>query len=472
MTIGGAADDDRENRVIQAYRYALEPTAAQEQELRSHCGAQRFAYNWGLARIRTNLETRAAEASSGLIVDQRTPAVEWSAYGLRKAWNQAKDEVAPWWTENSKEAYGSGLANAATALKNWSDSRGGKRAGRRVGFPRFKSRRAAWSCRFTTGSLGLVDADRRHVKLPRIGVVRTGESTRKLARHLDRGSARIRSVTVSLRGGRWFAAFSVEVVRTDRGLTQPFAVVGVDLGVKSLAVLSTGRVVPNPKHLVSVQAKLRRLQRRSARRRGPCSRSRSAPSNRWQKNQVKIARLHAKVANARRDGLHKLTAELVNSYRTVVVEDLNVTGLLANRRLAGRIADAGWGELRRQLDYKSRWRGAALHVADRWFPSSKRCSACGVVKAKLRLHDRTFRCDECGFVLDRDLNAARNLAALVEVEWSAASCAGTVKMPAGNPRKTSSGAMGIATGRSQAHLGLGQRRGCESTTQELALPSS
>ncbi|MFE4459091.1 helix-turn-helix domain-containing protein [Nocardia tengchongensis] len=239
MTIGGAADGDRENRVIQAYRYALEPTAAQEQELRSHCGAQRFAYNWGLARIRTNLETRAAEASSGPTVDQRAPAVEWSAYGLRKAWNQAKDEVAPWWTENSKEAYGSGLANAATALKNWSDSRGGKRAGRRVGFPRFKTRRAAWSCRFTTGSLGLVEADRRHLKLPRIGVVRTGESTRKLARHLDRGSARIRSVTVSLRGGRWFAAFSVEVVRADRDLAQPFAVVGVDLGVKSLAVLST-----------------------------------------------------------------------------------------------------------------------------------------------------------------------------------------------------------------------------------------
>ncbi|MFE2957542.1 RNA-guided endonuclease InsQ/TnpB family protein [Nocardia tengchongensis] len=182
---------------------------------------------------------------------------------------------------------------------------------------------------------------------------------------------------------------------------------------------------------------------------------------------MKLARLHAKVANARRDGLHKLTTELVNSYRTVVVEDLNVTGLLANRHLAGRIADAGWGELRRQLDYKSCWRGAALHVADRWFPSSKRCSACGVVKAKLRLHDRIFSCDECGFVLDRDLNAARNLAALVEVETSAASCVGTVKMPAGNPRKTSTGAMGIATGRSRTHTGWGQRHGCESVTQDM-----
>ncbi|WP_369634569.1 IS607 family element RNA-guided endonuclease TnpB [Nocardia sp. JMUB6875] len=458
--------------MIQAYRYALEPTAAQEQALRSHCGAQRFAYNWGLSFVRANLETRAAEASFGPTDDQLTPAVEWSAYGLRRAWNQAKAEVAPWWAENSKEAYGSGLANVATALKNWSDSRDGKRAGRRVGFPRFKSRRAVWSCRFTTGSLGLVDADRRHIKLPRIGVVRTGESTRKLARHLDRGSGRIRSATVSLQGGRWFVAFSVEVVRAEPVRVQSGETVGVDLGVKSLAVLSNGRVVPNPEYLVRAQARIRRLQRRAARRRGPDSKTRTMPSNRWRKTQAKLARLHVKVANARRDGLHKLTTELTDSYRTVVVEDLNVAGLLANRRLSGRIADASWGEFRRQLDYKSRWRGATLQVADRWFPSSKRCSACGVVKAKLRLRDRTFSCDECGLVLDRDLNAARNLAALVEIETSTASCAGTEKMPAGNPRKTSSGAMGIATGRSRAPSDPGQRRGCESVAQDLALPIS
>jgi hypothetical protein len=111
--------------------------------------------------------------------------------------------VAPWWGENSKDAYSSGLANLATALTNWSDSTKGKRRGRKLGFPRFKGKRGGWSCRFTTGAFGLVGGDRRHVKLPRIGVVRTHESTRTLARHVDRGTARIRSATVSHRAGRW-----------------------------------------------------------------------------------------------------------------------------------------------------------------------------------------------------------------------------------------------------------------------------
>lgn len=301
--------------------------------MRSHCGGQRYAYNWGLARVKANLEQRQAERSYGLASDELTPSLSWSAYGLRKDWNRVKHEVAPWWGENSKEAYASGLANLARALKNWNDSRNGKSKGRKVGFGRFKGKRAVLSCRFTTGSFGLADTDRRHVQLPRIGTVRTHESTRKLARHVERGAARIRSATVSHRQGRWFVSFSVEIERTDPAPTRPGAKVGVDLGVKSLAVLSTGERVPNPKHLEVALRELRRLQRQAARRSGPDKRTNQKPSQRWRKAQARIARLHTAVANARRDGLHKLTTRLVRTYEAIVIEDLNVNVDTARRRL-------------------------------------------------------------------------------------------------------------------------------------------
>jgi putative transposase len=437
--------------VIQAYRFALDPSPVQERMLRSHCGAQRFAYNWGLALVKANLDQRHAEASYGLTADGVTPAVSWSAYSLRKLWNQVKDIVAPWWAENSKEAYSSGVANLATALGNWHKSRTGTRAGRSLGFPLFKGKRAGLSCRFTTGAFGLTDADRRHVRLPRIGTVRTHESTRKLARHVEHGRARIRSATVAYRSGRWFCSFSVEITRTDPPPARPDSVVGVDLGVTSLAVLSTGEVIANPRHLEIAQRQLRRLQRQAARRTGPDKRTRRTPSNRWRKTRARIARLHAGIANARRDGLHKLTTRLARTHGAIVIEDLHVAGMLANRRLARRIAGVGMAELRRQLEYKTTWRGGRLIVADRWFPSSKTCSDCGAVTAKLRLSERTFHCDRCGLVLDRDLNAARNLAALAAEAMggaSAASCVGTVNTPAGNPRKTTAMvATGTATGR-------------------------
>jgi len=435
---------------MRAYRFALDPSPDQEIALRSHCGAQRFAYNWGLARIKANHSQRKAEASYGLEGDEITPPLDWSAYSLRKDWNQVKGEVAPWWSENSKEAYSSGLANLAAALGNWRDSRKGKRAG--------------LSCRFTTGGFGLVGTDRRHVKLPRIGIVRTHESTRKLARHIERGTARIRSATVSLRGGRWFVSFTTEISRHDRSPARPESTVGVDLGVKSLAVLSTGEIIPNPAHLQVALRKLRRMQRQAARRIGPDKRAKQMPSARWRKSQSRITKLHAKAANARRDGLHKLTTRLIRTHGTIVLEDLNIVGMMSNRKLARRIADAGMGELRRQVEYKAAWAGARTHLASRWYPSSKTCSGCGAVKAKLRLSERIFRCEQCGYALDRDLNAARNLTALVET--SSPSCGATVNEPAGNPRKPRTvRAAGIATGRPVPD-GTGQRRRRKSPTQD------
>jgi putative transposase len=433
-------------------------------------GDRRFAFNWGLARVKANLAQRKAEFSYGIDGGALTPSLSWTAYGLRRDWNQAKSEVAPWWGENSKEAYSSGLANLAAALTNWHNCVTGKRKGPTSGFPRFKGRRSGVSCRFTTGAFGLIDADRRHVKLPRMGVVRTHESTRKLARHVERGTARIRSATVSLRAGRWLVSFSVEITRDDPPPARADTVVGVDLGVKSLAVLSTGEVVPNPKHLEVAQRELRRLQRQAARRTGPDRRARRAPSTRWRKTQARVAKLHARIASARRDGLHKLTSRLVRTFGTIVIEDLNVSGMLANRRLARRIAGVGMGELRRQIEYKAAWAGVGVHIADRWFPSSKTCSGCGVAKAKLRLSERTFICESCGFTLDRDFNAARNLAALVEA--STPSCGATKNKPDGNPLKTrTTRATGTATGR-PTPPGAGQRPHRKERAQDTFLPVS
>ncbi|MDR7303740.1 IS607 family element RNA-guided endonuclease TnpB [Haloactinomyces albus] len=433
--------------VIQAYRFVLDPTEVQAAALSSHCGGQRAAFNWGLARVKANLAQREAERSYGVAEDELTPSLNWSFYSLRKDWNAAKHEVAPWWADNSKEAYATGLANLADALNIWNAGKKGQRKGRKAGFPRFKSKhRDTPSCRFSTGAFGLSNSDRRHVKLPRIGVVRTHESTRKLARHIERGTARVRSATVSWRRGRWQVSLSVDIERDEPKPATRGGTVGVDLGVKSLAVLSTGEIIANPKHLDAAQRKLRRLQRQAARRWTPGLKP-DRQSKRWHQTQDRIRRLHTYVANARQDGLHKLSTRLVSEFDTIVGEDLHVAGMLHNRTLSRSIADVGMGELRRQITYKTTWNGRTLVIADRWYPSSKTCSACGVVKAKLRLSERTFHCGECALVLNRDLNAACNLAALageVACSTSSQSCGATENEPDGNPCKTaaSSGAPG------------------------------
>ncbi|MFG1951913.1 IS607 family element RNA-guided endonuclease TnpB [Micromonospora sp. NPDC048830] len=378
----------------------------------AHAGAARVAYNWALARVKAVMDQRAAERTYGVPDDQLTPTVSWSLPALRKAWNAAKADVAPWWTECSKEAFNTGLDALARGLNNWADSRNGRRAGRRVGFPRFKSRRRTTpSVRFTTGAIRIAP-DRRHVVLPRLGRLRLHESARKLARRVEAGAARIMSATVRRDGGRWHVAFTVQIDRTDRRPAQPGSVVGVDVGITHLAVLSTGEWVPNPRHLDRARRVLRRLGRGLSRTAGPDRRAGARPSRRWQRARARLGRAHARVASLRRDGLHKLTTRLAREHGTIVVEDLNVSGMLTNRRLARHIADAGFAELRRQLAYKAGWNGGRLIVADRWFPSSKTCSGCGAVRAKLALAERTYTCAICGLVLDRDLNAARNLAAL------------------------------------------------------------
>jgi putative transposase len=238
--------------VMQAYRFALDPTPRQRRALASHCGAARVAYNWGLELV----TTRLAQQSAGQDVE-----VPWTLPELRREWNRAKDQVAPWWAENSKEAYNSGLDGLAKALKSFSDSKHGRRKGRQMGFPRRrKKRHARVACRFTTGQIKLL-SDRKHVQLPRVGVLKTHESTRKLARRLEQGSARILAATIARTADRWFVSFTCEVQRTTPADNGKTGVVGVDVGVRHLAVLSTGMVAPNPRALKCSLRKLRRLNR-------------------------------------------------------------------------------------------------------------------------------------------------------------------------------------------------------------------
>jgi putative transposase len=248
-----------------------------------------------------------------------------------------------------------------------------------------------------------------------LGTIKTHESTRKLHRRIADGRARVLSATVRAQAGRWFASFTVEVQRAEPTPARPDAAVGVDLGVKTLAVFSDGRSpVDNPKHYDTARRKLARLSRAVSRKQGPDRRTGQKRSNRWRKTNTARNRVHHRVTNLRADAIHKLTTTLAREYGTVVVEDLNVAGMVKNRRLARVISDAGFGQIRRQLAYKTVWNGGTLVVADRWFPSSKTCSGCGVVKAKLRLSERTYTCAACGLVLDRDEKAARNLASLVK----------------------------------------------------------
>jgi putative transposase len=294
-----------------------------------------------------------------------------------------------------------------------------------------KKGRCRDSFRFSTG---VMRGSGTMVTLPRLGTIRTHETTEALARKIVEGKARILSATVSRTAQRWFVSFTVEV---DPNLPdrhpRPGTAVGVDVGLKALvtAVDHRGQVipVPGPRPLRTALRRLRRASRAQ-------SRKQKGSANR-QKSARRLARIHARIANCRGtprsqlrgdpcrlDALHQLTKRLAARYETMVVEDLNVAGMLGNRRgtprsqlrgdprrLARSLADRAFGELRRQLGSKTGWRSGRVIVADRFFPSSKTCSAGGTVKAKRSLDERVFTGEGCGLVIDRDVNAAKNLLA-------------------------------------------------------------
>jgi putative transposase len=390
--------------VCQAYRFALDPTPRQEQMLRSHAGARRFAWNLGLAWCQ---QRYAAER-------------RWySAAELHRMWNAAKkaDPALAWWGENSKCVYQEAFGDLDRALRDYVRSRNGERKGRRLGFPKPKKRgKCKDSFRFSTGVMRCAGAA---VTLPRLGTITTHEPAGKLARRLEAGTARVLSATVSRTAQRWFVSFQVEVRRAvPQQHGRPGSAVGVDLGVTTLltGVDDTGQVitVAGPRALASSLRALRRASHRLSRRvRGSANRRKAA---------ARLARVHARVANVRADALHQATTDLARRYETVVAEDLNVTGMLANRHLARAVADQGFGTARRMLGYKTAWHGGTLLTADRWYPSSKICSGCGMRKPSLTLAERSFRCEACGLVLGRDVNAAINL---LNLATGTASGAGT-----------------------------------------------
>lgn len=403
--------------MIRAYVFSLDPTPTQERALRSHCGASRFVLNHMLGLVKANLDQRAAERSYDVADANLTPALGWSAYTLRKHWNTVKGQVAPWWSDVSKEAFASGCSDLADALANWVASRNGRTRGRSAGFPRFRSRRTTMSCTFTVNPIR-VEADRHHVTLPRLGRLHVHETTARLGRLIALGRARITRATISYRRGRWQVSLLTHVEHAERAHPQPGTAVGVDLGVKDVVVAATPSAmevlrIPVPDRLHDLARRKHQLQRRARHRQGP--RQGVAPSKRWRRAQRLIDRVDWRIAAAREDLLHKVTMNLAQRFETVVVEDLNVAGMMtrggAHKRGLNRgIAQSAMATTRRLLTYKTAWAGGQLLVVDRWYPSSKTCSECGATKAKLLLSERTFACPSCGCVIDRDLNAAVNLA--------------------------------------------------------------
>ena len=355
----------------------------------SHAGAARFAYNAGLAHVK--------EAIGG------GEPPEWSHYSLRRWWNANKDELAVnqatgevWWDQNSKEAYSGALRDLARGFSNWSKSRKGKRKGRRVGFPKFKSKNTTMRFAYSTGFTAPTASDPYGLKLPRIGRVHCMENV-----HERISGARLIRITVSRRAGCWYASLTVEREPTAPATAPKLGAVGVDLGVKNLATLSDSTVIPNPRALGARLKALRKAQKALSRK--------VKGSVRREKAKERVARLHARVADVRADAINKATTMIAGTYSAVCIEDLNVAGMVKNHNLARSVSDAALGEFRRQLEYKTARTGAVLCVVDRWFPSSKTCSNCGVVKAKLSLSERTYHCDSCGLTMDRDLNAAINI---------------------------------------------------------------
>jgi putative transposase len=399
--------------VEQAYRFALAPTPEQERFLDACAGASRFFYNWGLALVETRLRLRRAYGPS--------VAVPWSYKELCSEFAKVKDEVAPWRCEVVVGSQQAGLEALGAGLRRFLD---GRRTGRRVGFPRYRRKgRCRESVIFQRPRI----VDGRRVEFDRrLGPMRSRERFTKLQRLLDRDEhARIKRATVQRRGSKWYVSFTVERSPKQRRARRPNVVVGVDLGLRHLATLSTGEQVENLRPLQGASRRLGRLQRSLDRQRRAMNPDNYRPdgtvkpvrrdwvkSKRMRGTEERIGRLHERVVNLRREQTHRLTTGLAREYGLIAVETLNIAGMVRDRHLARQIADAGWGIVLAQLKYKTAWADSRLEPADRFYPSSKTCSDCGAVKAKLGRAERVFTCQACGFSLDRDENAARNLASL------------------------------------------------------------
>ena len=356
----------------------LDPTNAQATHLAQAAGVARFAYNWALGLWHDIHQLHKLDPD----------VAPTSEAELRKALNALKREHYPWMLEVTKCAPQMAIKNLGKAFDNFFAGRSG--------YPRFKTK--GRDDRFTlSNDLFRVDGCRIHI--PKLKWVRMREPLRF--------SGKIISATISRVADRWFVSITVDTpTNSHLRPAENQGAVGVDLGVAALATLSTGEVIVGPKPHKALLARLKRLSR-------SLSRKQKGSANR-QKAKIKMARLHARIAAIRLDALHQLTSDLTRRFHTIAIEDLNVRGMTKNRRLARAIADMGFFEFRRQLEYKAAMRGGQVWVADRFYPSSKICSCCGHKLEKLELSVRAWTCPSCSTHHDRDVNAAINLKNMAE----------------------------------------------------------
>lgn len=333
-----------------------------------HAGVARHAWNWGLSICKAALENK-----------EKIP----SAIDLHKLLVRDVKSINEWYYDASKSSPQQALRDLRTAFD---------RCFKKISkFPRFKKKGQKDSF-YLEGSIR-TEGDK--IKVPKFGWLKCSETLPE---------CEIKNVVISRTADEWFIAFKVPFVSS---VTPKLAeTVGVDLGIKTLATLSTGVIFENKRPYKTAKRKLKLAQRQMSKK---FVKGAKQQSNNYKKAAMKVAKIHQRVANVRKDSIHKLTTYLSKNHAEICIEDLNVKGMSKNHKLASAILDGGFFEFRRQLEYKTIWYGSKLTVVDRWFPSSKTCSSCGEVKATLKLSERIFKCAACGYQLDRDLNAAQNL---------------------------------------------------------------
>lgn len=383
--------------MLMAHKIALVPNNVQATHFARAAGVARFAYNWALAEWQRQYDAHKA--------DNTMPGP--SEMALRRQLNAIKREQFPWMLEVTKNAPQMAIMQLGEAFKNFFT--------RRARYPRF--RRKGVHDRFTITN-DQFEVDGRRIRIPKLGWVRMRESLRF--------AGRILSATVSRVASRWYVSITIDTADVSHlPQTENQGSAGVDLGVSRLATLSTGEPpVIGPRPHRALLGRLRRLSRSLSRK--------QKGSNNRRKAKLKLAGMHARIANIRADARHKLTTDLTRRFHTIGIEDLNVCGMARNRHLARSILDMGFFEFRRQLGYKAALRGGEVVVADRFFASSKTCSACGHKLESLPLLCREWTCPECMARHDRDENAAMNLK-IMAVSSTASACG---EEGAGRGRKT------------------------------------
>ena len=360
-----------------AHRIELRPNNKQKTYFMKACGVARKAWNWGLANWMSYYQFNCA-----LPKEDRDKI---NGMMLKKEFNAIKKEQFPYMYEVTKYASQQPLLQLQAAYNNFFKGI--------AKYPKFKSRSAGDFSFYIGGDQ--IKFDEKKIWIPRLGLVRMNEKLRF--------GGKINSVTISKKAERWYASIQVETSNAQPQV--PKQAVGVDLGIKNLVSLSNGLTItplnPLKNHLKTLKGLQKRLSRGTK------------GSKRYLKLKRKIAKLHKRIADLRSNLLHKVTSSIVRNFSEIVIEDLNVAGMLKNHKLSRALSDVGMGEFRRQLEYKSQMYGNVLFVADRFYPSSKRCSECNHVKEELKLSERTYHCLECQSSIDRDLNAALNLEKLI-----------------------------------------------------------